>query len=205
VFTIFPVLLNDEYRFGSGPSGLTTLRLGVGSILGLFISGGSSDKISKYLTKKHGGEAKPEYRLPVPIIGSFFTPIGMFWYGWTAYYHIHWILRIIGTGFIGVGILIAFVSGNRIDLIPMKCPWANFMQDGYHYVRRRCLHDICGLSDGLKRYLSLSLCSFYPTSWPYYVRKIGLWIGKFAFGVSWCCFHTDSHDFLPLWRAHSQV
>ncbi|QKX62515.1 uncharacterized protein TRUGW13939_09676 [Talaromyces rugulosus] len=109
-FTTFPVLLNDEYRFGSGPSGLATLGLGVGSILGLFISGGSSDKISKYLTKKHGGEAKPEYRLPVLIIGAFFTPIGLFWYGWTAYYHTHWILPIIGTGFIGAGMLIAFMA-----------------------------------------------------------------------------------------------
>ncbi|KAJ0417655.1 major facilitator superfamily domain-containing protein [Aspergillus carlsbadensis] len=108
-FTTFPVLLGDEYGFGSGASGLATLGLGVGSILGLGICG-ASDKISQYLKEKHGGEAKPEYRLPILIVGAVLTPIGLFWYGWTAYYRTHWILPIIGTGFIGAGMVIAFMA-----------------------------------------------------------------------------------------------
>jgi hypothetical protein len=88
--------------------------LGVGSIVGLFISGGTSDKVSKYLTKKHGGTAKPEYRLPVLVVGAIITPIGLFLYGWTAYYGTHWIVPIIGTGFIAAGMVIAFVSENSI-------------------------------------------------------------------------------------------
>ncbi|KAL2826025.1 major facilitator superfamily domain-containing protein [Aspergillus pseudoustus] len=108
-FTTFPVLLSEEYGFGSGPSGLATLGLGVGSVLGLFVCG-ASDKISKYLAEKHGGETKPEYRLPILIVGAFLTPIGLFWYGWTAYYRTHWILPILGTGFIGAGMVIAFMA-----------------------------------------------------------------------------------------------
>ncbi|KAJ5288899.1 hypothetical protein N7478_001929 [Penicillium angulare] len=109
-FTTFPVLLAEKYGFGTGPSGLATLGLGVGSIFGLFISGGTSDVVSKHLTKKHGGEPKPEYRLPVLVIGSFITPIGLFLYGWTAYYGTHWIVPIIGTAFIGAGMVIAFMA-----------------------------------------------------------------------------------------------
>lgn len=109
-FTTFPELLANKYGFGTGPSGLATLGLGVGSIVGLFISGGSSDKVSKYLTQKHGGSAKPEYRLPVLVVGAIITPIGLFLYGWTAHFGTHWILPIIGTAFIAAGMVIAFVS-----------------------------------------------------------------------------------------------
>jgi multidrug resistance protein len=108
-FTTFPGVFGTKYHFGSGASGLATLGLGIGSVLGLFICGGTSDRLSKYLTQKHGGEAKPEYRLPIMVIGGFFTPIGLFWYGWTAQADTHWIVPILGTGFIGGGMIITYV------------------------------------------------------------------------------------------------
>lgn len=37
-------------------------------------------------------------------------PIGLFWYGWTAENKMHWIAPIIGTGFMGAGIIVTFVS-----------------------------------------------------------------------------------------------
>lgn len=109
-FTTFPEVFGTKYGFGSGASGLATLGLGVGSIIGVFFCGGASDKLSKYLAQKHGGETKPEYRLPVLIVGGFCTPIGLFWYGWTAQYDTHWIVPIIGTAFIGAGMIITYVS-----------------------------------------------------------------------------------------------
>ncbi|CAI7567202.1 unnamed protein product [Penicillium pancosmium] len=109
-FTTFPELLAKKYGFGTGSSGLATLGLGVGSIIGLFISGGTSDKVSKYLTQKHGGPVKPEYRLPVLVVGAIITPIGLFLYGWTAHFGTHWIVPIIGTAFIAVGMVIAFMA-----------------------------------------------------------------------------------------------
>ena len=36
---------------------------------------------------------------------AFFVPIGLFIYGWSSKYHIHWIVPVIGTSFIGVGIV----------------------------------------------------------------------------------------------------
>lgn len=32
-----------------------------------------------------------------------FTPVGLFWYGWSVTADTHWIVPIIGTSFIGFG------------------------------------------------------------------------------------------------------
>ncbi|UKZ61259.1 uncharacterized protein TrAtP1_002527 [Trichoderma atroviride] len=109
-FTTFPQVFSLQYGFGSGPSGLATLGLGVGSILGVLFCGGVSDKLSAYLAKRNGGEVKPEYRLPSIIIGGVFVPIGLFWYAWTAEKRLHWILPIIGTGFLGAGMIITYMA-----------------------------------------------------------------------------------------------
>lgn len=108
-FTTFPRVFGGQYGFGSGASGLATLGLGVGSVVGVLF-GAVSDKVSNYLTKKHGGEPKPEYRLPTLAIGGFIVPIGLFWYGWTAENKTHWIAPIIGTGFLGAGMIITYMA-----------------------------------------------------------------------------------------------
>jgi len=40
---------------------------------------------------------------------AFLVPIGLFIYGWTAEKHVHWIVPIIGTAFVGVGLLATFM------------------------------------------------------------------------------------------------
>jgi hypothetical protein len=110
LFTTFTVVFEGQYGFSQGSVGLSYLGIGVGSLIGLVLLGATSDRLLKYLTAKNGGTPKPEYRLPPMIPGTFFVPISLFIYGWTAYYKVHWIVPIIGTGFLGVGMLIAFVS-----------------------------------------------------------------------------------------------
>lgn len=45
-------------------------------------------------------------------------PIGLFWYGWAVEKHTHWIVPIIGTTFIGFGLMLIFVSNL---LFPKNC------------------------------------------------------------------------------------
>lgn len=52
---------------------------------------------------------KPEYRLPLMIPGGLCVPIGLFWYGWTAEKGVHYVVPIVGTGFVGVGMIMVFV------------------------------------------------------------------------------------------------
>jgi len=115
LFTAMPTLFEKEYNFSSGSVGLSYLGIGTGSLIGLVISGATSDPLVMYLTKKNGGERKPEYRLPLMTAACLIIPAGLFLFGWTAENKNHWILPIIGTSFLGVGMIIVFVSAPMIN------------------------------------------------------------------------------------------
>lgn len=109
LFTSMPTLFVKEYHFSSGSVGLAYLGLGVGSLIGLVISGATSDPLVNYLTKKNGGDRKPEYRLPLMAAACLIVPAGLFIFGWTAEKRTHWIVPIIGTSFLGLGMIIVFM------------------------------------------------------------------------------------------------
>lgn len=109
-FTTFPRIFEGQYGFSQGTVGLVYIGTGVGSFIGLVVVGALSDRTVVYLTKRYGGEPKPEYRLPAMLIGSVAIPVGLFLYGWTAEKKVHWIAPIIGTAFIGVGLFLIFVG-----------------------------------------------------------------------------------------------
>jgi MFS family permease len=106
--TITPMYLK-VYGWNTGLSGLAYLGMGVGSFIALFIFSYSSDKLMKKRAQAENSAMKPEYRLPPMIYGAIALPIGLFWYGWSADQHIHWIMPIIGTIWIGVGMLLIFM------------------------------------------------------------------------------------------------
>ncbi|KAJ5658213.1 MFS transporter cpaT [Penicillium longicatenatum] len=110
LFTTISEVFEGQYGFSQGTVGLSYLGIGIGSVIGLATLGATSDRLLKYLTNKNGGASKPEYRLPPMIPGSLFVPVSLFIYGWTAYYKVHWIVPIIGTSFLGVGMLMAFMT-----------------------------------------------------------------------------------------------
>jgi len=107
-FTTFEIVFYGQYGFSSGEAGLATLGIGIGSVLGCVICGVAANAVSKNLTEEHGGDPKPEYRLPPMILGGLCTPIGLFWYGWSAQARVHWIVPIVGTVFIGMGMVFTY-------------------------------------------------------------------------------------------------
>ncbi|GFF40208.1 uncharacterized transporter C1529.01 [Aspergillus udagawae] len=109
LFTTITSVYQTTYDFSQGAAGLTYLGIGVGSLIGLFIFGTISDKILIYLTKRNNGVREPEFRMPPLIPGSLFIPIGLFWYGWSAEKHLHWIMPIVGTGWVAFGMLASFL------------------------------------------------------------------------------------------------
>ncbi|KAI0099192.1 MFS general substrate transporter [Nemania sp. FL0031] len=104
LFTTFPMVFEEQYGFSEGASGLAYLGLGVGFIVGLIFTGYVSDRLTRTMTEKNG-ILKPEYRLPPLVVGAISVPIGLIWYGWTAEKRVHWIVPIIGTFFVGFGVL----------------------------------------------------------------------------------------------------
>ncbi|KAJ5522228.1 Major facilitator superfamily domain general substrate transporter [Penicillium freii] len=103
LFTTFPTLFESQYHFDIGLAGLAYQGLGLGMIIGLVLFAILSDKP---LGQKRGGTVnRPEERL---ILMKWFAPItsvGCFIYGWSAYYHVHWMVPIVGTFVIGLGAL----------------------------------------------------------------------------------------------------
>ncbi|RHZ67147.1 uncharacterized protein CDV56_108025 [Aspergillus thermomutatus] len=61
------------------------------------------DVILLRLTARNNGTSEPEFRLPPLIPGSLLLPIGFFWYGWSADKHLHWMMPVVGIGWIGCG------------------------------------------------------------------------------------------------------
>ena len=108
LFTTFTRVFEDQYGFNAGEAGLAYLGLGIGFCIGQLTVGMFSDRYIKRQKAKRG-EMKPEDRLPPLVVGAFLVPIGLFWYGWTVEKHTHWIVPIIGTGLIGIGILYVFL------------------------------------------------------------------------------------------------
>lgn len=113
LFTTFPLVFGKQYGFSSGVTGLAYLGLAIGMIFGVVLFSALSDKILKKQTG--GGEMKPEYRLPLMVYLMPVLPVGFFWYGWSAYAKVHWIVPIIGTFFIGIGSLFVVVSVATAD------------------------------------------------------------------------------------------
>jgi predicted MFS family arabinose efflux permease len=118
LFTTFPMVFKQQYNFSTGTIGLTYLGMGVGSLIGLAAAGYASDRLLKKLAGEGG--FKPEYRLPPLIPSCYFIPVGLFWYGWAAEKHAHWIVPILGTVFIGFGVnvLMMCVATYFIDAHP---------------------------------------------------------------------------------------
>ena len=107
LFTTITEVYEVQYQFSAGSVGLTYLGIGVGSLIGVITFGIASDRIMKALAKN--GEMKAEYRLPPMIPGSFLIPIGLFLYGWSVEKHVFWIVPILGTGGVGLGLLATFM------------------------------------------------------------------------------------------------
>ncbi|KAL4733434.1 major facilitator superfamily domain-containing protein [Aspergillus similis] len=83
LFSTLPTVFEADYHFG------------------LILFAVMSDKL---LGQKRGGTvARPEERLILMKWLAPITPLGCFLYGWSTYYHLHWIIPILGTFVIGIG------------------------------------------------------------------------------------------------------
>lgn len=43
-------------------------------------------------------------------LGAIFIPVSLFWFGWTSYPSVHWVVPIVASAFFGAGIYIVILS-----------------------------------------------------------------------------------------------
>jgi hypothetical protein len=101
-FGAFPLVFMNNHGFNLWQVGFTFMGLFVGMVLAACTSPFWA-KFRLKLIAKNGGVPQPEFRLPISICGSFFVSIGLFWFAWTTYPSVHWIVPIIGSAFFGAG------------------------------------------------------------------------------------------------------
>jgi multidrug resistance protein len=121
LFTSMPLVFTSTYGWKTEMTGLAYLGIGLGFFSGLAIMAKTSDAIVIKLAKRNGGVAEPEMRLPLCTLFSAFIPISLFWYGWSADKHVHWIVAIIGMVPFGIGMMGIFVP-IQVSFYPPPSP-----------------------------------------------------------------------------------
>jgi len=100
-FESFPLVFTGIYGFSLGIEGVAFLGILVGTLIGC---GVLFAWLYFYQEKQFddNGNIEPEKRLIPAMVGCFFVPVCLFWFGWSSRSDIHWIMPIIGTSFFGI-------------------------------------------------------------------------------------------------------
>lgn len=106
----FPLVFGPGgHGFNTGEWGLSFLGLALGAV---FAAAFHPLQERYYLRRvaQNDGKGVPEARMGQARFGAFFLPISLFWFAWTSYSSIHWIVPIIASAFFGAGIYIVILS-----------------------------------------------------------------------------------------------
>lgn len=73
-----------------------------------------NDRIYRKLKMRNNNIGRPEFRVPLMILGACLVPIGLFIYGWTSLHQTHWIVPNIGAAIFAAGTVSSpFATGNQ--------------------------------------------------------------------------------------------
>ncbi|ORY59721.1 polyamine transporter 3 [Pseudomassariella vexata] len=106
LITTFSFVFTEHYGFDEGTNGLTFLPAGIGMMIGVAGFG----QLSDYMVKRNmakGVTHQPEVRLlpTLTIPNGLALPVGLFIYGWTTEYGVHWIVPMIGVVLFSAGLM----------------------------------------------------------------------------------------------------
>lgn len=107
----FPLVFGPGkgHDFNPGEQGLSFIGLTIGPIIA-FCFYPLQDRYYLGKVAENGGKGVPEARMWMARLGAILIPISLFWFGWTSYMSVHWIVPIIASAFFGAGIYIIILS-----------------------------------------------------------------------------------------------
>lgn len=111
LFATYSFVFKEVYGYSTFAAGLVFLAGGIGTLSGLAYIAKFSDRNLRKRAAA-GKTVTPEDRLPLIITlpGALTFPMGLFLYGWTVEYEVHWIVPQIGTAITGFGSILIFVG-----------------------------------------------------------------------------------------------
>ncbi|KIM23576.1 hypothetical protein M408DRAFT_332296 [Serendipita vermifera MAFF 305830] len=107
-FSAFPIVFT-AHGFNLQEKGLTFIGIGVG-ILAATLCDPLFQRRHSRITERLGKKPPPEEHLVKGLYGAVICPIALFWFAFTTYPSVHWIVPIIASVPFGFGMVLAYSS-----------------------------------------------------------------------------------------------
>lgn len=87
----------------------------MGFIIGVTISAAVCERLVARLSEQKG--KKPEHRMQILLYSCPFVPVGLLIYGWTVQARVFYVVPLIGTVFVGIGLVLVMVSFCHVSFL----------------------------------------------------------------------------------------
>ncbi|KAJ5639325.1 uncharacterized protein N7484_007187 [Penicillium longicatenatum] len=114
--SVIPLIFQEHYGFSLSESDSVFTATCVGSLLAMTISIVQDNLASR----RKGWNSVPEHRLYFSCLQSILLPIGLFLFGWTSQFYVHWIVPAIAVAIATMGIFSIYLAV------------FNYLADTYH-------------------------------------------------------------------------
>lgn len=106
----FPLVFGrGGHEFSTGEWGAAFVGLLFGSLVAAIFHPLQESYYLKQVAR-NDGKGVPEARMHLSRFGTFFLPVSLFWFAWTSFPTMHWVLPIIASTFFGAGIYIVILA-----------------------------------------------------------------------------------------------
>ncbi|KAJ7141175.1 major facilitator superfamily domain-containing protein [Mycena epipterygia] len=109
MFQAFPIIFENGHHFNVQTTGLTFLGIGLGMVIGLATQP-FWNRLEAREAAKHGGKAPPETLLIMGQVGGVLVPLSLYWFAFTTYPRVHWVVPIIASIPFGTGVFFVFTA-----------------------------------------------------------------------------------------------
>ncbi|KAL6238903.1 hypothetical protein BDW75DRAFT_227698 [Aspergillus navahoensis] len=115
-FSAVPLVFSTNHKFNIEQNGAVFSAVSIAAIMGTVLSI-NQEKLAAQVGKMSN---TPEGRLYFACVESILMPVGLFWFGWTSYSSVPWIVPTIAVGCSTIGILSIYLAT------------FNYLADTYH-------------------------------------------------------------------------
>lgn len=105
-FEAFPLAFQGRHGFSLGAMGIAYISGYIGVALTFVVFCIYNLKI--VIPRFKQGRWRPEYRMEPAFLGGLFFPASVFWFGWTSFSAVHWIVPLLAFGLFLSGTFLLF-------------------------------------------------------------------------------------------------
>jgi hypothetical protein len=122
-FGSIPLVFHTSYGFTVQQSGCVFSAICIGASIATFFSIYQESLLSRWFPPNsfyHKLSQTPEARLYFTCVESILMPIGLFWFGWSSFSNVHFIIPTLAIGCSTIGIYSVYLAS------------FNYLADTYH-------------------------------------------------------------------------